>query len=110
MVAIKDWLVSNNVHRSIIDKNKAIIAISVNKDDSPDTAVTDQNTGKIVYMKKISDLNHDVDSSKNRIFVIGIDQWKKMTTKNLFISRIKNKEDNHTDKRQIDSPITDEEM
>lgn len=88
-MTILEWLIQNNVHRSIIDKGKAFVVMSVNKDDKPDTIITDQNTGEAIFMKKINDLNTNIDLEKTRLFVIGAEQWKKMTTKNLFLSKLK---------------------
>lgn len=99
---IIEWIRQNNVHESFIKNGKAVIAVSTTEDNF-DTIVIDQNSGNQVRMKKIEDINTEVDTSQVRIFVIGIDQWKKMTNKNLFMSSIRQS-------NKVEEPTTDGEM
>jgi len=92
MITIAEWLKRNNVHKSVIEKGRGIVAIAVQQDESPDTVVTDQSTDEAIYLKKITDLKLQVNE-KARVFVIGTDQWEKMTKKNLFMANLK-KQDN----------------
>jgi len=90
MITIGEWMKQNNVHKSIIEKGRGVLVISVNSDDKYDTVVNDRQTGDAIYMKKITDFNFQLDTDKTKAFVIGTDQWKKMTTKNLFMSKLRN--------------------
>lgn len=88
-MTILEYMKQNNIHKSLVEKGKYVSVISVGPNDNPDTIVNDQNTGEPIYMKKVDDLGFEFDPKLTRVFIIGKDQWKKMTTKNLFLSHLK---------------------
>ena len=84
---IKQWMKKENVPESLIKSGKFVVAISVDSQEMYDAIVNSQNN--LIYLREVNDLDQEVDEKESKIFIIKTTSWKRMTTKNLWLSNHK---------------------
>jgi len=90
----RDKLVANSTPKKngeivnlieMVNDNKLIVAKSVSKNDEYDVVVARDSidSGTILYLKRIYDLDADIEN-ENSVYILSLSSWQRLQEKNLW--------------------------
>lgn len=86
-ITIKDFIKQNNLDINLVKSKEAVVAISVAADEKYDAVVKPDNSPHVLMLKKVSDLNMEIDLDEQQAFILSKEAWSKMTKNNIWASK-----------------------
>lgn len=83
---------------TVVQKKQGVPVLIVGEDDQWDAATKladnpDTDEAVMAYYRRITDLQMKVTPGEDRVAVVPMDLWKKMVGTNLFVGKLKDKEE-----------------